>query len=239
MHQVLVVEDQRDISGAIRAALAAAGYRVIEADTVARARIEARTHKPDLVLVDLGLPDGDGIDLIRDIRGWSVLPVIVLSARTAEHQKITALDAGADDYVTKPFGAGELLARVRAALRRSPGDGEHAPVLHFGPTTVDLHRRMAQRPDGSAVHLTPLEFRVLDTLTRRAGLVVPQRLLIGEAWGPGRVGDARSLRVYVKSLRDKLEPDAAVPRYLLTEVGVGYRLAAEVLGDNAGVPPES
>lgn len=238
MHQVLVVEDQADIRAVLRAMLAAAGYRVVEAGTVARALVEARSHKPDLLLVDLGLPDGDGVDLIRAVRGWSVAPILVLSARTREAEKVLALDAGADDYVTKPFGTDELLARVRAALRRAPSDGRHPPRLVFENTVVDLERRLATGPGGAPVHLTPQEFRVLDVLARRPGLIVAQRQLLREAWGPDRVDDARSLRVFVKSLRDKLEPDPAVPRYILTEIGIGYRLVAAAV-EAAGGPEKS
>jgi two-component system KDP operon response regulator KdpE len=229
MHQILVVEDQPDLRAVLRTTLVAAGYRVVEAGTAARALVEARSHKPDLLLVDLGLPDGDGIDLIRSIRGWSVAPILVLSARTREAEKVVALDAGADDYVTKPFGTDELLARIRAALRRAPGDGRHRPRLVFGTRVVDLERRQATGPTGEPVHLTPQEYRVLDVLSRRPGLIVPQRQLLREAWGPDRAGDARSLRVFVKSLRDKLEPTPAIPRFILTEIGVGYRLAGEVV----------
>ncbi|MBL8226560.1 MAG: response regulator [Chromatiales bacterium] len=229
MHQILVVEDQPDLRAVLRTTLVAAGYRVVEAGTAARALVEARSHKPDLLLVDLGLPDGDGIDLIRAIRGWSVAPILVLSARTRETEKVLALDAGADDYVTKPFGTDELLARVRAALRRAPSDGHHRSRLVFGATVVDLERRQATGPAGEPVHLTPQEYRVLDVLARRPGLIVAQRQLLREAWGPDRVDDARGLRVFVKSLRDKLEPAPAIPRFILTEIGVGYRLASDVV----------
>lgn len=229
MHQLLVVEDQPEIRAILRMALSAAGYRVIEADTAARAIVEARSHKPDLAIVDLGLPDADGVSVIRDIRSWSVMPLLVLSARSAEAEKVIALDAGADDYVTKPFGMDELLARVRVGLRRAPTDGQHRPVLHFGRVTVDLDRREAYRGEVEAIHLTPLEFRLLDAMARRVGLIVPQRLLLREVWGPGKDGDARSLRVYIKSLRDKLEPEPVVPRYIQTEIGVGYRLRETVL----------
>jgi two-component system KDP operon response regulator KdpE len=235
MHQLLVVEDQLEIRAILRTALSAAGYRVIEADTAARAIVEARSHKPDLAIIDLGLPDSDGVTVIRDIRSWSVMPLLVLSARSAEAEKVVALDAGADDYVTKPFGMDELLARVRVGLRRAPTDGLHKPVLHFGGITVDLDRREAHRGAGEVLHLTPLEFRLLEALARRVGLIVPQRQLLREVWGPGKDGDARSLRVYIKSLRDKLEPEPVVPRYIQTEIGVGYRLNDSVLAADA--PP--
>ena len=223
LHQVLIVEDEPDIRGILRTLLKTAGYRVIETETAARAVVEARSHKPDLLLVDLGLPDADGIKVIRAVREWSPVPVVVLSARTMESQKIEALDAGADDYVTKPFSAPELLARVRAALRRNVRGAEQVPNLQIGSISIDLTRRQAVGPDGD-VHFTPLEYRVLESLARQSGMIVTQRQLINEAWGPDKAGDTRSLRVCIKNLRTKLEPDPAQPQYLLTEAGVGYRL---------------
>jgi two-component system KDP operon response regulator KdpE len=223
LHQVLIVEDEPDIRGILRTLLKTAGYRVIETETAARAVVEARSHKPDLLLVDLGLPDADGIKVIRAVREWSPVPVVVLSARTMESQKIEALDAGADDYVTKPFSAPELLARVRAALRRNVRGAEQVPNLQIGSLSIDLTRRQAVGPDGD-VHFTPLEYRVLESLARQSGMIVTQRQLINEAWGPDKAGDTRSLRVCIKNLRTKLEPDPAQPQYLLTEAGVGYRL---------------
>jgi two-component system KDP operon response regulator KdpE len=223
LHQVLIVEDEPDIRGILRTLLKTAGYRVIETETAARAIVEARSHKPDLLLVDLGLPDADGIKVIRAVREWSPVPVVVLSARTMESQKIEALDAGADDYVTKPFSAPELLARVRAALRRNVRSAEQVPNLQIGSLSIDLTRRQAAGPDGD-VHFTPLEYRVLESLARQSGMIVTQRQLIKEAWGPDKAGDTRSLRVCIKNLRTKLEPDPARPQYLLTEAGVGYRL---------------
>jgi two-component system KDP operon response regulator KdpE len=223
MHRVLVVEDEAAIRDVLRAMLEAERYRVVDAATAARANIEARSHKPDLLLVDLGLPDGDGVQLIRDLRAWSSVPVIVLSARTLEQQKIAALDAGADDYVTKPFSAPELLARVRAALRRNARGSEQSFVIRLGDVLVDLSRRSARGGD-APVHLTPLEYRVLECLARQGGMIVRQDQLIRVVWGPGHSGDTSSLRVCVKNLRDKLEPDPARPRYLITEAGLGYRL---------------
>lgn len=223
LHQVLVVEDEPDIRGILRTLLRTAGYRVIETETAARAVVEARTHKPDLLLVDLGLPDADGIKVVRSVREWSPVPIVVLSARTMEAQKIEALDAGADDYVTKPFSAPELLARVRAALRRNVRSAEQLPSIQIGEVSIDLGRRKASSPAGE-VHFTPLEYRVLESLARQTGMIVTQRQLISEAWGPDRLGDSRSLRVCIKNLRQKLEPDPARPQYLLTEAGVGYRL---------------
>lgn len=223
LHQVLIVEDEPDIRSILRTLLRTAGYRVIETETAARAIVEARSHKPDLLLVDLGLPDVDGVKVVRAVREWSPVPIVVLSARTMEAQKIEALDAGADDYVTKPFSAPELLARVRAALRRNVRSAEQLPTIHIGSVAIDLVRRQATAPAGE-VHFTPLEYRVLESLVRQAGMIVTQRQLIGEAWGPDKLGDSRSLRVTIKNLRQKLEPDPTRPQYLLTEAGVGYRL---------------
>jgi two-component system KDP operon response regulator KdpE len=227
MHRILLIEDDAGIRGVLRALLETDGYRIVEADTAARAEIEARSHKPDLLLVDLGLPDGDGLNVIRRVRAWSPVPIIVLSARTQEEQKIAALDAGADDYVTKPFSAPELLARVRAGLRRNARSSEQAPVLHLDKVRVDLERRQTIGPEGE-IHLTPLEYRVLECLGRRIGMIVRQNQLIAEVWGPDRLGDTRNLRVCVKSLRDKLEADPRRPQYLVTETGVGYRLRADL-----------
>jgi two-component system KDP operon response regulator KdpE len=226
MYRVLMVEDDSGIRNVVRALLEAEKYRVVEAQTAARADIEARSHKPDLLLVDLGLPDGDGLDVIRQVRGWSSVPIIVLSARTMEEQKIAALDAGADDYVTKPFSAAELLARVRAALRRNVRTAEHPGKLRIGEVEIDLARRQTFGPKGE-MHLTPLEYRVLECLSRGNGMIVRQNQLIAEVWGPDRVEDTRSLRVCMANLRAKLEPDPPRPRFLLTEVGLGYRLRTD------------
>ena len=226
MHQVLVIEDEPAIRSVLRVLLQAEGYRCIEADTAMRAEIEARSHKPDLLLIDLGLPDADGLKVIRRVRAWSQVPIVVLSARTMEEQKIAALDAGADDYVTKPFSAPELLARIRAALRRDVRGAAPAAALQFDALRVDLARREAQGTEGEA-HLTPLEYRVLASLARHLGSIVMQRQLIREVWGPERQDDSRSLRVCIKNLRAKLEPDPRRPRYLITETGLGYRLRAD------------
>ena len=225
MHQILVIEDEPAIRNVLRVLLEGEGYRFIEADTAMRAEIEARSHKPDLLLVDLGLPDGDGLKVIRKVRMWSPVPIIVLSARTMEEQKIAALDVGADDYVTKPFSAPELLARVRAALRRNVRSAR-TTVLHLNGVAVDLARRETQGPDGE-IHLTPLEYRVLECLARNVGSIVIQQQLVREVWGPERLGDTRSLRVCVKNLRTKLEPDPRKPRYIVTEAGLGYRLRTD------------
>ncbi len=223
MHQVLVIEDEPEIRHVLRVLLESERFRYIEAATAARADIEARAHKPDLLLVDLGLPDGDGLSVIRRVRSWSPVPIIVLSARTMEQQKIAALDAGADDYVSKPFSAPELMARVRAALRRNVRGTDSTGLLLLGPSSVDLTRRTARGPSGE-IHLTPLEFRLLECLARQAGRIVMQDQLVREVWGPTHLGDTRSLRVCVKNLSGKLEPEPPRPRYLLTETGLGYRL---------------
>jgi two-component system, OmpR family, KDP operon response regulator KdpE len=233
MHQILVIEDEPAIRSVLRVVLESEGYRFIEADTAMRAEIEARSHKPDLLLVDLGLPDGDGLKVIRKVRAWSPVPVIVLSARTMEEQKIAALDAGADDYITKPFSAPELLARVRAALRRNVRSADPTSVLHLNGIEVDLARRETRGPHGE-IHLTPLEYRVLECLARHLGSIVVQNQLVREVWGPERLGDTRSLRVCVKNLRNKLEPDPRKPRYLVTEAGLGYRLRADEGVDQPG-----
>jgi two-component system KDP operon response regulator KdpE len=222
MHLVLVVEDEQGIRHILRVLLEGKRYRVVEAGTAARAEIEARTHKPDLLIVDLGLPDGSGLDVIRRVRAWSPVPIVVLSARTMEEQKIAALDAGADDYVTKPFSAPELLARIRAALRRNVKTAQQAPKLALGPLEIDLARRAASGPDGE-IHLTPLEYRVLECLARQSGAIVTRNQLMHEVWGPAQ-DDTRNLRVCIRNLRQKLEPDPRSPRFLVTETGIGYRL---------------
>ncbi len=224
---ILVVEDEPEIRRFLRSALGADGYRVVEAENGARGIVDAGTHKPDLAIVDLGLPDIDGVEVIRRIRAWSPIPIIVLSARTREQAKIEALDAGADDYVTKPFGVGELLARVRVALRhaaRSAAGG--ATIIQFGKVEADLERRRVVRA-GQEVHLTPIEFRLLACLTQHLGMVVTHRQLMREVWGPAHVEHTHYLRIYMKQLREKLEDDPVCPRYLLTESGVGYRLVTD------------
>jgi two-component system KDP operon response regulator KdpE len=224
---ILVVEDEPEIRRFLRSALGTEGYRVVEAETGERGVIEAGTQKPDLAIVDLGLPDVDGIEVIRRIRRWSPMPIVVLSARAQETAKVEALDAGADDYVTKPFGVDELLARVRVALRhaaRAAGSG--ATVLRLGDVEVALERRRVTRGERE-VHLTAQEFRLLACLAQHLGLVVTHRQLLKEVWGPSHVEHTHYLRIYMKQLRDKLEEDPIRPRYLLTETGVGYRLLAD------------
>ena len=222
---ILVVEDEPEIRRFLRSSLVAEGYRVVESANARRGAIDAGTHKPDVAIVDLGLPDLDGREVIRQIRSWSAMPIVVLSARAQERSKIEALDAGADDYVTKPFGVNELLARIRAALRhaaRSPA----GQVLRLGAASIDLEKRRATR-EGSEVRLTPIEFRLLACLARHLGMVVTQRQLLGEVWGPSHTAQTHYLRIYMKQLRDKLEADPVRPKYLITETGVGYRLLAD------------
>ena len=223
---VIIVEDEKQIRRFVRAALEAEGCHVFEADTVRQGLTEAGTRKPDLVILDLGLPDRDGVEFIRDLRGWSELPVIVLSARAGEEDKIAALDAGADDYLTKPFGVGELLARVRAALRRRAKMGaDGAAVVEFGDVRVDLSNRTVEK-SGQAVHLTPIEYRLLSVLVGNAGKVLTHRQILREVWGPSHVESSHYLRIYMGHLRQKLEYDPAQPQHILTETGVGYRLVA-------------
>lgn len=223
----ILVEDEKQIRRFVRDALEAEGWQVYEAETVRQGLIEAGTRKPDLVILDLGLPDRDGIDFIRDLRGWSELPVIVLSARSHEMDKIAALDAGADDYLTKPFGVGELLARVRVALRRHQKTGAAgATVVEFGGVRVDLVNHSVMR-GGQTVHLTPIEYRLLALLVRNAGKMLTHRQILREIWGPSHVESSHYLRIYMGQLRHKLEENPAQPRFFLTEAGVGYRLALE------------
>jgi len=224
--QVLIVEDDREIRRFVRAALEGEGYRVCEAETVERGVIDAGTRKPDVAILDLGLPDRDGVDFIRDVRAFSSLPILVLSARTEESAKVEALDAGADDYLTKPFGVAELTARVRAMLRRGVrGTGDDSPVVEFGDVAVDLANRNVTRA-GASVHLTPVEFRLLTQLVSHPGKVLTHRMLLREVWGPSHIEDSHYLRIYMAHLRAKLEADPARPRHLVTETGVGYRFVA-------------
>jgi two-component system KDP operon response regulator KdpE len=225
MNNVLIVEDELEIRRFVRHALTAEGMQVFEAATLQRGLIEAGMRKPDLVIVDLGLPDGDGTDLIRVLRSWTQIPVLVLSARGGESQKIAALDAGADDYLTKPFAVGEMLARVRALLRRSlRAAGQAAPMLAIGNVEIDLAGRMVKK-SGETVHLTPIEFRLLACLIVNAGRVMTYQQLVREIWGPSHGEQAHYARIVMQRLRQKLEDDAAQPTFLLTEIGVGYRLA--------------
>jgi len=221
--RLLVVEDDALIRRFVRQALEREGFQVRESDTMAAGLIDAGTSKPDMVILDLGLPDGDGAQFVRDLRSWSQMPVLVLSARSTETDKIDVLDAGADDYLTKPFSVGELLARVRAMLRRTAraAEGESAQTS-FGAVSVDMARRLVTR-NGQPVHLTAIEYRLLVALIANANKVVTHRQLLRDVWGPSHVESAHYLRIYVSHLRQKLEADPAQPQHLQTEVGVGYR----------------
>ncbi len=222
--QVLLVEDEPHIRRFVRAALEAEGCQVHETASAKQALIDAGTRQPDLVIVDLGLPDGNGLDVIRDLRGWSNVPVIVLSARSAENDKIAALDLGADDYLVKPFSVGELLARVRAALRRGARNADSGESkMTFGDVHIDMAARVVLRGD-QEVHLTPIEYRLLAYLCTHAGKVVTHRQILKEVWGPAYVEHTHYPRVVMQHLRQKLEHDPAQPAHLVTETGVGYRL---------------
>ena len=225
---ILIVEDEADIRRFVRLTLESEGHTVHEAATLQRGLIEAGTRRPDLVVLDLGLPDGDGVDLIRDLRTWSAMPIIVLSARSAEASKIAALDAGADDYLVKPFGSGELMARVRAQLRRSQraGVASAQPVIEFGNITVDLSRRTVERRSGQGseiLHLTPIEYKLLTHLASQPDRVITHAQLLKAVWGPGHTEDTHYVRVHMANLRKKVEDNASMPRHLRTEAGVGYR----------------
>ena len=221
--KVLIVEDERQIRRFVRVALEEEGCRVIEAGTMAEGLALTGAERPDLIVLDLGLPDGNGVDLIRDVRGWADTPIVILSARAQESDKIDALDAGGDDYLTKPFSVGELRARVRALLRRQGRNAAEAtPVIRFGDIEVDLSLRTVLRA-GAPVHLTRTEYRLLSALLGHPGKVLTQCSLLRDIWGPTFIESSHYLRVYVGHLRHKLERDPAQPQHLLTETGVGYR----------------
>lgn len=223
---VLVVEDELSMRRFLRASLTAHDFRVIEAETAKEALSLAVTHHPDIILLDLGLPDRDGIDLTRELRSWSRVPIIVISARGREDDKVVALDAGADDYVTKPFGVNELLARIRVALRHaSTAPDQEFQVVEIDELRIDLALRQVTLA-GREVHLTPIEYRLLALLASHRGKVLTHRQLLNEVWGPAQVGQTHYLRVRMAELRKKLEHDPARPRWLLNEPGVGYRLRA-------------
>jgi two-component system KDP operon response regulator KdpE len=226
----VIVEDEPQIRRFVRSALEGEGWQVFDAGTVKQGLVEAGTRRPDLIVLDLGLPDGDGVDYLKDLRAWSGVPVIVLSARSEEAHKIAALDAGADDYLTKPFGVGELMARVRVAMRRArTAAGEGGSVVAFGAVRVDLAARVVTR-DGEPLHLTPIEYRLLGVLIGAAGKVLTHRHLLREVWGPNAVEHSHYLRVYMANLRRKLEADPTRPEHLLTETGVGYRFVSLPFG---------
>ena len=222
---IVLIEDEKQIRRFLRMTLEAEGLRVHEAETGKQGLNEVRAHQPDMVILDLGLSDMDGIEVIRQLRSWTRLPILVLSARSEEAQKVNALDAGADDYLTKPFGAPELMARIRAHLRKREHGGSVAieSVFRFGEVTIDfLHRRVTRQDQ--VVHLTPIEYRLLTTLVRNAGKVLTHTQLLREVWGPGHAERSHYLRIYMGHLRQKLESDPARPSHIFTETGVGYRL---------------
>ncbi|TWG88633.1 two-component system KDP operon response regulator KdpE [Cupriavidus gilardii J11] len=222
---VLLVEDEPHIRRFVRVTLEAEGCTVHEAGTLERGLIDAGTRKPDLVILDLGLPDGDGVRLIREMRTWTEVPILVLSARSDEADKIAALDSGADDYLTKPFGVGEMVARVRVLLRRhARANPQGSPRIAFGDVQVDLANRVVTRA-GQPVHLTPIEYRLLAVLIAHRGKVMTHRELLRQVWGPSQSESSHYLRVYMGHLRHKLERDAARPVHLLTETGIGYRFS--------------
>jgi two-component system KDP operon response regulator KdpE len=222
---ILIVEDDGPLRSFLRTALDAHGYRVIEAATLGEATMAAVTHNPELIVLDLGLPDGEGLQLVRTVRAWSAMPIVVVSARGREADKIEALDAGADDYLTKPFGTGELLARLRAALRHTARTAAE-PVVTFGPIRVDLGRRQVFKAE-EEVHVTATEWRILALLVQNSGKVLTHAQVLREVWGPNHGDHMHYVRVYMAELRKKLEDDPARPRWLTTEVGVGYRLREE------------
>jgi two-component system KDP operon response regulator KdpE len=225
---VVLIEDEPQIRRFLRATLTSQGYRLFEATTGADGLVEVGSRLPDVIVVDLGLPDMDGLEVIRRLREWSTIPIIVLSARGQEHDKVAALDAGADDYISKPFGAGELLARIRVALRHTTGASREGGEATFkvGDLQVDFVRRQVVLA-AREIRLTPIEYKLLTTLARHAGKVVTHQQLLREVWGPSHTDQSHYIRVYMAHLRHKLEAEPARPRYLLTEPGVGYRLAAE------------
>jgi two-component system KDP operon response regulator KdpE len=228
---IIVIEDDPPIRHFLRTGLSTQSFTVFEADTGKQGIIEAQTRKPDLVILDLGLPDIEGVEVIKAIRTWSAIPILILSARSSEQHKIDALDAGADDYLTKPFGFGELLARIRVALRHAnrAQDSLQSEVFVTANLSVDLHNRLVSI-DTQAIHLTPIQYRLLTVLVKHAGKVLTHQQILKEVWGPSYQENAHYLRIYMSQLRQKLEADPTQPKFLLTESGVGYRL--KVWSDN-------
>lgn len=223
---VLVIEDEPQIRRFLRHTLSSEGYTLLEATSAKDGMAEAASHPPDIILLDLGLPDMDGLEVIRNIRTWSQAPIIIISARGQEHDKVAALDIGANDYLTKPFGIPELMARIRVLLRsasRTGGGDNKDAVFTVGELSVDLGRRVVKF-HGKEVRVTPIEFKLLSVLVKHAGKVLTHRQLLNEVWGPDNTEEANYLRVYIHQLRHKIEDDPARPKYLTTETGVGYRL---------------
>lgn len=225
--KILLIEDEQEIRRFLRVSLGSHGYRLTESATGKEGILQAATQQPDLMILDLGLPDIDGMEVIRQVREWSQMPIIILSARGKEQEKVVALDAGADDYLTKPFSVGELVARIRVALRHAARSGEEPgeSVFVVDGFRVDLARRQVFVEDRE-IHLTPIEYRLLTTMTKSAGKVLTHKQLLKEVWGPDSVFETHYLRVYMAQLRRKIESDPARPQFLLTEPGVGYRLAS-------------
>ena len=223
---ILIIEDEAPLRRFLVPTLATQGYQVDVASTGAEGVVLARSYNPDIILLDLGLPDKDGLEVLRELRDWSRKPILIISARNQEKDKVGALDLGADDYLTKPFGAAELLARIRVALRHATQTVLDTPLLQCGALRLDLEKREVTM-DGALVKLTPLEYRLLEALARRAGKVVTHAQLLNEVWGPVGEGQTHYLRIYMGTLRRKIEPDATRPRYLLTEPSIGYRLNME------------
>ncbi|MFZ6692590.1 two-component system response regulator KdpE [Undibacterium sp. SXout20W] len=221
---IVLVEDEKQIRRFLTAALEAEDMVVYESETGKQGLITCATRKPDLLIVDLGLPDINGLEVIRDVRSWSEVPIIVLSARTQEHEKVAALDAGADDYLSKPFGAAELIARIRAHLRRrQPSNAQADSIFQFGEVSINFGLRTVTRAE-EAIHLSPLEYRLLTVLARNAGKVMTHQQLLKEVWGPNHSESSHYLRIYMANLRQKLEREPAQPKHFITETGVGYRL---------------
>lgn len=224
---IVIIEDEKPIRHFLGSALQEAGFNYFEAETGKQGLIEAATRKPDLVILDLGLPDMDGVEVIKQLRAWSEVPILILSARSKETEKVIALDAGADDFLTKPFGVSECMARIRVLLRRhQQSGGQSQSVFELGDIRVDLANRTVDKA-GISVHLTPIEYRLLVTLIRHAGKVMTHRELLREVWGPSYAENSQYVRIYMGYLRQKLEIEPAQPRYILTETGVGYRLLSE------------
>jgi two-component system KDP operon response regulator KdpE len=225
---VLLIDDEPQMRTFVRLALSAQDYRVVEAESGREGLQQAAAHTPDIVLLDLGLPDMDGLEVTRRLREWTAVPVVVLSARGQEQHKVDALDAGADDYLTKPFGTGELLARIRVALRHAARSAQDplSSVITIGQLRIDLAKRLVFARDRE-VHLTPNEYKLLATLMKHAGMVMTHRQLLQEVWGPGHAHQMQYLRVFMAQLRQKLEENPAHPQYLLTEPGVGYRMKSQ------------
>lgn len=225
---VLIIEDEMAIRRFLKASLTANGYAILESATGLDGLALATNHLPDVVILDLGLPDMDGLEVTRRLREWAAMPILVLSARGKDNDKIAALDAGADDYLTKPFSVGELLARMRVALRHASqrAGANPQPVFEVGGLRIDFARRLVFADD-KQIHLTPIEFKLLATLAKHVGMVITHQQLLREVWGPAYASEAHYLRVYMRQLRNKIEAQPAQPRYLLTEPGVGYRLADE------------